>query len=227
MIRGDEAFFGRFHGQGVKMSVEALNWNVVVAGYWNPAILTPAGITRRLFGLPEGTPVLIEVPMDGLAPYRVRHENLMVTAELGRLVVNADAPKYELLDRAREAAAKAIESLPETPLTAAGYNVRVRVTDPSDALLAATVCPLDGLLSDAAFSIDARGLRRSLKMGDGVLNLGIQQGKDVTVEFNFHRQSTRRDELLAWLRLPMCDVENTVSVMLEKVIQVPVGEIGR
>lgn len=209
------------------MSIEALNWNVVVAGYWNPAILTPAGIATRLFGLLEGTPILVEVPMDGLAPYRVRHENLTATAEMGRLVVNADAPKYELLDRAREAAARAIESLPETPLTAAGYNVRVRITDPSDALLAAATCSLDALLSDAAFSIDSRGLRRSLKMGDGVLNLAIQQGKDVTVELNFHRQSTRRDELIAWLKLPIREVENAVSLVLEKVIQVPVGEIGR
>ena len=38
------------------MTVEALDWNVVVAGFWNPAILTPSGIARRLFGLPEETP---------------------------------------------------------------------------------------------------------------------------------------------------------------------------
>jgi len=209
------------------MSVEALNWNVVVAGYWNPAILTPAGIARRLFGLPEGTPILIEVPMDGLAPYRVRHDNLTVTAEMGRLVVNADAPTYELLDRARGAAAKAIDGLPETPLTAAGYNVRVRVTDPSNDLLSAATCPVDDLLSDAAFSIRSRGLRRSLEMRDGILNLGIQQDKDVMVEFNFHRESSRREDLTAWLGLPIKEVETTVLEVLEKVIRVPTGEIGK
>lgn len=208
------------------MSVEALNWNVVVAGHWNPAILTPAGIARRLFGLPEGTPILVEVPMDGLAPYRVRHDSLTVTAEMGRLVVNADAARYELLDRARDAAARAIDGLPETPLTAAGYNVRVRIADPPNDLLAAMTCSIDGLLSDAAFAIDSRGLRRSLSMGDGILNLGIRHDNDVTVEFNFHRQSPRRDELTAWLRKPINEVKETVSLVLEKVVRIPVGEIG-
>jgi hypothetical protein len=209
------------------MNLEALNWNVVVAGYWNPAILTPAGIARRLFGLAEGTPILIEVPTDGLAPYHVRHEDLTVTAEMGRLAVSADAPRYDLLDRAREVAARAIDGLPETPLTAAGYNITMKVSDPPNELLAATACGIDALLSDAAFSIDSRGLRRSLKMGDGVLNLSIQQEKDVTVEFNFHRQSSNRDELIAWMKYPINEVEKTVSMVLEKVIRIPLGEVGK
>jgi len=209
------------------MSLEALDWNVVVAGYWNPAILTPAGIARRLFGLAEGTPILIEVPVDGLAPYRVRHNNLTVTAEMGRLVVSADAPRYDLLDRAREAAARAIEGLPETPLTAAGYNIRMKIGDPPNELIAATACGIDALLSDAEFSIESQSLRRSLKVRDGILNLGIQQGKDVTVEFNFHRQSSKQDELVAWLKYPINEVVKTVSLVFEKVILVPLGEIGK
>jgi hypothetical protein len=209
------------------MSLEALNWNVVVAGYWNPAILTPVGIARRLFGLAEGTPILVEVHMDGLAPYRVRHDNLTVTAEMGRLVVGADAPRYKLLDRAREVAARAIDGLPETPFTAAGYNVRIKISDPLDELLAVAGCGVDALLSDAAFSIDSRGLQRSLKMGDGILNLGIQQGKDVTVVFNFHRQSSKKEELVAWLKYPITEVENTVLLVMEKVLHVPMGEIGK
>ncbi len=210
-----------------EVSLEAFNWNVVVAGYWNPAILTPAGIARRLFGLAEGTPILVEVPMDGLAPYRVRHDDLTVTAEMGRLVVSADVPRYDLLDRARAVSARAIDGLPETPLTAAGYNVRMKISEPPNDLLAASTCDLDALLSDAGFSIDSRGLRRSLKIGDGVLNLALQQGKDATVDLNFHRQSSKKDELVAWLNYPITEVEKIVSVMLEKVIRMPAGEIGK
>ena len=209
------------------MSLEAFDWNVVVAGYWNPAILTPAGIAQRLFGLAEGSPVLVEVPIDGLAPYRVRHDNLTVTAEMGRLVVNADSPHYALLDRARGIAIRAIEALPETPLTAAGFNVRVKIGDPPNELLAALGPPLDHLLSDAALVIEGSGLTRALKTGDGVLNLAIRAGTDITVEFNFHRQSSKHDELVSWLKYPIKDVDEIVSLVFDKVIRIPLGQIGK
>jgi len=208
------------------VSVESLNWNVVVAGYWNPAILTPAGIAQRLFGLEEGTPVQIEVPMDGLAPYRVRHDDLTVTAEAGRLIVSADAPRYDLLDYARKIAAKTIAELPETPLTAAGYNIRMHVDDPSNELLTATACEIDNQLSDAAFSIESRGLQRSLKIAKGVLNLSIRQQDDVTFEFNFHRQSSNRNQLIAWLEYPIDEVKQVVTKILEKVIGIPMGAMS-
>jgi hypothetical protein len=208
------------------MTLENFNWDVVVAGYWNPAILTPAGIALRLFGLPEGTPVLIEVPMDGLAPSRVRYEDLTVTAALGRLSINADNPRYDLLDRARGVAVKAMKGLPETPLTAAGYNIRMKISDPTNELLAATTCGIDGLLSDAAFSIKSQNLCRSLELDDGVINLNIQQNKDVTVEINFHCQSSRQEELIAWMNFPIKKVEEIVSTLLEKVIRIPKGEVN-
>lgn len=161
--------------------------------------------------------------MDGLAPYRVRHNDVTITAEVGRLIVSADAARYELLDYARKIAATAIGELPETPLTAAGYNVRMHLDDPSNELLTATACPIDDLLSDAAFCIESRGLQRSLKIGKGVLNLSIRQRDDVTVECNFHRQSSDRNELIAWLEYPINEVEQVVTTVLDKVIGVPVG----
>ena len=207
--------------------MEAFDWNVVVVGYWNPAILTPAGIGRRLFGLKEGTPVLIEVPLDGLAPHRVKHDGLTVTAERGQLTVLADDPKYAGLDRARAIAARAIGGLPETPLTAAGYNVRVRMEEPPSDLLTATKAPMDDLLSDASFTIESRGFYRSLSWKNGLLNLNIQHGNDLRVDLNFHRQSTEQDELLSWLREPIAEVEEVVSRVFDEVVRCPLGEIGK
>ena len=209
------------------MNLEALGWDVVVAGFWNPAILTPSGIAQRLFELPEGTPVLVEVSMDWMAPYRVRHSELTVMAERGRLIVAADEARYELLDQARQVAVRAMERLPETPLTAAGYNIRVKINEPSNEFLRASACGFDALLSDAGFSIDSQRIRRSLKKNDGLLNLEITQGEDVTVSLNFHRQSSKKEELVDWLRHPIKDIEATVAAVMEKVIQVSIGEIGK
>ncbi len=69
------------------MGPVGFDWDVVVVGFWNPAILTPAGIWKRLFELEQGTPVELEVPIDGLAPYRVSHEEITVTAERGSHIV--------------------------------------------------------------------------------------------------------------------------------------------
>lgn len=207
------------------MNPDAFDWNVVIVGFWNRAILTPAGIGRRLFNLEEGTPVLVEVPMDGLAPPRVKNEGLTVTTELGRLVIGADDPQYDVLDRARAIAVTAIESLPETPLTAVGFNVRFRVDEPSDGLLDITSCELDALLSDAAFVIKERSLKRALTWKEGILNLSINQGEKVVIELNFHRQSSKKDELVTWLKYPIADVKETIDKLLEKVMSISSGEI--
>lgn len=209
------------------MNLEPFDWNVVVIGYWNPAILTPAGVGRRLFGLAVGTPLLVEVPIDGLAPHRVKHDGLTVTAELGRLLVHADDPKYALLDRARQIAVRAMSDLPETPLTAAGFNIRFRIGEPSNEFLAATNAGVDNLLSDTGFKIESRSLGRSVKCEDGVLNLSIQQGQDSRIELNFDRQSSKREELIEWLQFPLAKVEETVSRVFDKVIQIPLEGIGK
>ncbi len=209
------------------MAIEPLNWNVVVAGYWNPAILTPSGIALRLFGLEKGTPILVELPLEALAPTRVRHEGLTVTAEMGRLAVNADRATYGLLDRARQVAAKAIEDLPVTPLSAAGYNVRFRMSDPPDDLLTAMECGIDNSLSDAGFSIDARSLRRSLKLSPGIVNLSIEQEKEeVMVEFNFHCQSSDHKELVAWMQWPIDKIRDIVSRTFKEVFEVQLEEVA-
>jgi hypothetical protein len=55
------------------MALSPERWSVVIIGRWNRAILTPAGIAKRVFGEPETKLMDVEVPLDGLSPYRVRH----------------------------------------------------------------------------------------------------------------------------------------------------------
>jgi hypothetical protein len=59
-------------GEEVGMPLKPYDWNVVVLGHWNQAILTPQGIAERLFQLPSETEIGIEVPMDAIGPFRVK-----------------------------------------------------------------------------------------------------------------------------------------------------------
>ena len=198
------------------MAVEPFDWNVVVVGYWNPAILTPSGIARRLFELPKGTPVMVEVPMDGLAPHRVRHDGVIVTAEPSRLTLTTEDPTLGNIERAKCIAARAINALPETPLTAAGFNLRLKVDDVPERLLEDTAAKLDALLSDAGFRITARVLQRSLEYGEGSLNLDVRQAADgeVRVGLNFHRQSSAIQDLCGWLEMPLDAIQKAFSRVL-------------
>ena len=69
------------------MPLEPYDWNVVVLGHWNPAILTPQGISERLFQLPTETEIGIEVPMDAIGPFRVSLGDLAVMVTEAQLMV--------------------------------------------------------------------------------------------------------------------------------------------
>ena len=207
------------------MISEAYDWNVIIVGYWNRAILTPAGIAQRLLGLEPSTPLVVEVAMNGIGPTRVKHDNLVIVPEARKLIITAEIATLDNFDRARNNGIKAIENLPETPLSAAGFNIRMKIDETPDQLLSALKTNIDDRLSDAGLIIEERSLTRTVRVGDGKLNLTIYSEKELRVELNFHRQSTVNEELIAWLRLPIGDVKKKVNDIFDKVIEIPSGEL--
>ncbi len=116
------------------MSIVSEEWSVVILGAWNRAILTPAGISKRLFGLPKGTQVEVMVPLDVLAPFKVRHEDTSVAAAADRLIINPSKCNYTNMQKPMNIACKALGNLPETPVSAAGYNFKFKSGKPVPAL---------------------------------------------------------------------------------------------
>jgi hypothetical protein len=183
------------------MAAEPFSWNVVIVGAWNIAILTPDGIAKRLFELPQGTPVQVEVPIDRPGPYRVLHDGLMVIPSSNQLEVAPQALELGSLQKASRVAQMALRALPETPVFAAGINIRYRFASLPDELIDLVKAPIDDVLSDTSFQIDGGLTKRSLALPPGILNLEIVQGKsaDGSVSLNFHRESTAQTDLQAWL----------------------------
>ncbi len=207
------------------MNIIAYDWSVIVTGYWNRAILNPSGIAKRLFGLEEGTPIEVMIPLDGLNAPKVRYDGLTVIANANRLIIAPDETKYSNIDKARQIAINAINSLPETPLTAAGFNVRVRVEEPPEEIVTVTSSEIDNLLSDNDFIIEERRLHRSLKWKAGILNINIIHQKDLKVELNFHRASSKTEDLIAWLNEPIAEVVETIDKLFDKVINISIKEV--
>jgi hypothetical protein len=182
-------------------SMEPYAWNVIIIGAWNVAILTPDGIRRLLFQLPEGTPVEIEVAIDRPGPFKVVHDGLLVTPLPHALEVAPQKFDLASLQRASDIARRALQSLPQTPVSAAGVNIRYKFPALPDALIELVTAPIDDTFSDAGYVIEGGATKRVLTLNPGVLNVDVSQGKtgEGSVVLNFHRESAVQPELEGWL----------------------------
>ena len=199
------------------MAVQPADWSVVIAGRWNRAILTPSGIAKRLFGLSEGKPVEVAVPLDGVSPYIVKHPMQQIAAmtDEGRLLIRASRPDYETLGHAMAAGVNALASLPETPVSAAGFNINFRSKEVTSEMASLLVSESEKALVDAGFKPVARTLGRSLEHGAGALNVTVAGSVDsFGLSLNFHRASEVVDELKQWLQTPVEQVKEAVTKVL-------------
>lgn len=183
------------------MPPEPFNWTAVVIGAWNPAILSPNGVTRRLFELPADTPVELQIAVDRPGLFRVSHDGIIVAPTTTRLEVTSSVANTEGLSRACVLCQRALRSLPETPVTAVGINVRYRFAEIPNNVLDMVRAPLDEALSDAGHLVQATAANRSVTLAPGVIKMQISTDDSGggRFEFNFHKESTVPAELIAWL----------------------------
>lgn len=184
-------------------------WSVVVAGQWNRAILTPAGIGQIVFALPDETPVEVAVSIDFMSPHRVRHDGISVVAASDRLIIEPDVRNFTELEKSKVCAARAIADLGRTPFLAAGMNVRRIIEDPSAMLTELADDPDDGKLTGLGLNIVHRALRRGIEWKGGQINISVDRDDDgvYAVGLNFDRQSKVAAELRTFLETPINEVE--------------------
>lgn len=206
------------------MPAEPTTWNIVIGGAWNVAILTPDGVRKRLFKLAEGTPLQLEVAIDRPGPFRIIHDGLIVVPSSRQLEIAPQTADFVSLEKASRIGQIALEGLPETPVIAAGVNIRYSLKSLPDELIDLLKTPLDHAYSDGGFIIEGTLTRRSLVCPPGVVNVEIGQGKEGegTVSMNFHRESTSPVELREWLTMVPKFWE--VAQQLLTVMKVPVQE---
>lgn len=179
---------------------EPFNWNVVVIGSWNLAILSPDGIRRRLFELPDQAAIELEMAVDRPGIFRVGHGGVLVSPTPVGLEISTRIPNAESLARACMFCQRALRALPETPVSAAGVNIRYRFAEVPDHLFDLMHAAIDETLSDAEFRVTATAVKKTLALAPGVINLQVNyEGTAGTIEFNFHRDGTAPNDLSDWL----------------------------
>lgn len=199
------------------MAITPHDWSVVIVGHWNPAILTPSGIARRLFELKQGTPVEVAVPLDMIAPPKVTHQEITVMAGKERLILQPNQQSYPQLKMAMEIGVHALRSLPETPLAAVGINLRFSADPQIEALQAVTSnSEFDNRLSDQNLVICGRALTRVLDWEGGKLSFTIEENQSGSSEmlFNFELRSTDVTQHICWLTTEVTKIESQVNCLL-------------
>jgi hypothetical protein len=184
--------------------MEPGDWNIVLVGAWNRAILTPAWCRSVPLSLPEASPVEVMVPLDGRAPFQVRDRGVGITPMHEQLLVSIEHPTEELLDRAIAASLRAVEDLPRTPLVACGINLRYSTAEPSQELLANTRCRSERVFAGAGFEVRSRGRVDRLTFEDGALNVIMEVPTTGTssLTLNFEMRSSDRCSFVGWLKRP-------------------------
>lgn len=208
------------------MATQPIDWNVVIIGAWNIAILTPDGIRKRLFNAPEGTPVDIQVAVDRPAPHRVHYNSLTVSPSSEMLIISVDQCNVQSLKRACEVGARALSQLPETPLSAVGINFRYRIDELPNDLLTLIDPPIDELFSDRNYIISRRSIQRGLELQPGVINLelGHEQTTEGTILLNFNLDSQDRGSIEQWLSKVQEFFDKSQELLTIMNIPAPEGE---
>lgn len=203
------------------LKMEPKDWNVVVLGAWNRAILTPAWIAEIVFGLPAGSPLDVLVPLDAFAPFKVRHSGLMVTPIPGQLLVEVETPSVHALGEAMAAMKRAIEDLPRTPLRACGVNIRFASPEPNEKLVERTRSKTEELLSGSGYDLRVRRRGETMTFKEGTLNFiaDIPTSGQTILTFNFDRQCTTRVDALNWLNHPADEYESEAKKVLQLIAQ--------
>lgn len=209
------------------MPLAPKEWSVVVVGRWNRAILTPAGIGKRVFKLPEGTPLEVMIAIDAIAPPLVKHDKMVVVAASDRLTVQPEICSFDELVRACTLAGNAVRSLPETPLIAVGFNIKYTTHGYFEAIDRALASELDDRASDAQYRIVERQVHRAYEWERGKINAVAALADDGTrsIALNFELQSDSHSHHLEWLGHAAPAIQSEVQKVIGSVLQVPPEDI--
>jgi hypothetical protein len=160
------------------------------------------------------------VPLDAQGAPLVSIEGLRVMANFERLAIDCENSDWGSLENARKYCCDAIDALPITPLTAAGFNVRYELSDPEPEFIESLVLPIDDRISEENLTIEGRGTIRSITWNDGIINLYIKRVEaDIyNISLNFDKKSTDNTELKNWLSVPTDDIKAIVTKILCTII---------
>ncbi len=183
------------------MKIFQENSTMVLAGSWNPAILTPQWIAQTVFGLKAGEsfPVEIDMIVANGAMQKMRFLGLSCVASSQFLIFFFDSQNTESCSVAVKSARKILEVLSHTPVTGVGFNMQFLLSETKPEFLNRfQSIDLDDEVPGA--DVVSKGWSMKLNTVENLISItSTYEGGSGRIEMNFHHSATTADEARAYL----------------------------
>ena len=210
------------------MQLQSEKTSLVLAGAWNPAILTPQWIARNALGFAPDREFQIGMQLPildfGQAP-RITFEDLAVTATPAIFTLFLDPNKPEQIQKSIEVARTIVRLLPHTPISGVGLNF-VYFSNQVGNLIESSFEGQGGILNhlpenEQEVKIVQQAWHASIAFSDHVANMSCKKnatGVEIGVNHHFDVSSAERaGEVIskATLYADLFDLSNALLKGLE------------
>jgi hypothetical protein len=148
------------------------NWNVIVVGLWNKAILVPNFVSENIFGNLTGATFNVQIPVNLIGPPRIKNGDFVFIPDNQQIIIEIENCTIENLLKAMDYAKKSIEVLPLTPFFASGFNINYEIRDINTTVLSNIMnSKIDNILSHQDYNIIDKKIVRTLSFNGGQINI--------------------------------------------------------
>jgi hypothetical protein len=165
---------------------------LVIAGAWNPAIVSPNWIAHHALGFARDQDFKVQLQMPvqgvGIAP-RFAFEDLTIHAQPDSLIFVLDPNRPEQVTKSFNTAAAVLNLLVHTPVAGLGINLSYSLEAADGPLVPAfkTGETVGALSDDDGWSVLQQSYKLSVKLSDHVLNLDVLKiGQELKLALNHH-----------------------------------------
>jgi hypothetical protein len=208
------------------MQIKDSSYSIVLAGKWNPAIITPPWILANLV---DGNPQIeIEFSLNFDIPSRFKINNITISPSVDRIILVSNDGSDESLSLIESIAIKLCDILSHTPFVAVGINFSFIETLNKEYLLPLFTFSDANNLNDNNWDVSNQSIKRTLKKGAYNINLTINMDTDTNFVFDLnHHYITPTSELVSAALLgKVIDYKNQSISLLNDLFDIQIEQNG-
>jgi len=179
-------------------------WSLVILGYWDPRVITPAWLLQNK--LTNSKTIGVALPQNNFVlPPRFEYDDIYLKVSNLKLEL---APKFDqnnIFEQIKDNALLILQTLPHTPIQGLGVNFGFIDENPDANLLALFSMSDDAKISDCNFIITTKNIIRSVTFDfdrqEQILNLNflLTSNNHVKLDINFHKSVQSTTEVSEFL----------------------------
>lgn len=209
------------------MQTKPSSFSIVLAGKWNPAIITPPWILANL--LEDNQQIEIEFSLSFDIPSRFKINNITISPSIDRIILVSNDGSDESLELIELIAIKLCNILSHTPLVAVGINFSFIETLNKELLLPLFTFSDANKLDDNNWEVSNQSIKRTLKKETYNINLTINMDNETnfSFDFNHHYIAINSDQVSACLLGKVIEYKNQSISLLNDFFDIQIEQNGQ